>query len=665
MSPDRATRASVAELTPTRLAYTPVGDQLALVRLLARLDASLTPPADAKLVITRGAEATSHPARACRLGDREASGRRRRADSGLVWRASFAVALEIVEFPLAVFELTGPGGTTLALPRPELLADAMPDVAELRSGLIPPGHVLRRLMAIVTAATVTSASTPAISWAADGGGTAAGNAGANAIHRTVDVKRAKAQLATNAATAIAVTKPVPRATTPATKPTPASTPAPAKTKAPERKALKPQEHKAAKPQEHKAAKPHTDHTAPHATAITPEPASTHHAPAHHKSQPQRHHLTAATPRPATANSVTPTAPHTGAHGDKPLSTRAHHDKPLATKPHSDHKRAHKHHTVTTNTVAPTAQPPIQPHAQLSPTPPDTSALSGTLPGFAANPALAHELSRLSTLLANGDQPPSFLIPIYKAAGHRYHVPWKVLAAINSIETDYGRNLNTSSAGAVGWMQFMPDTWREYGVSTNPKRKPDPNDPNDAIFAAARYLAANGARHNLRGAIFAYNHAKWYVDEVLWKAQVIKGPGEMPISGSARAKVGSMVAMADLLVGKPYIWGGGHGGWGIAAGYDCSGFVSAVLHAAGYLSQPQTTETLPSQPGIEKGPGRYVTIFDRAGVGAEGHVIINLNGKFYESGGSAASGGGAGVKRLLNPPADYLASFNVLLHPAGL
>ncbi|MEA2469933.1 MAG: hypothetical protein QOE38_932, partial [Thermoleophilaceae bacterium] len=59
--------------------------------------------------------------------------------------------------------------------------------------------------------------------------------------------------------------------------------------------------------------------------------------------------------------------------------------------------------------------------------------------------------------------PPFLLSIYQAAGIQYGIRWEVLAAINEIETDYGRNLNVSSAGAVGWMQFMPQTWRRYGV----------------------------------------------------------------------------------------------------------------------------------------------------------------------------------------------------------
>ena len=118
--------------------------------------------------------------------------------------------------------------------------------------------------------------------------------------------------------------------------------------------------------------------------------------------------------------------------------------------------------------------------------------------------------------------PPFLLPIYQAAGIQYGVRWEVLAAINEIETDYGRNLNVSSAGAVGWMQFMPATWELYGVDANRDGERDPFNPVDAIFAAARYLRAAGADTDLRKAIFAYNHADWYVDSVLLRARVIGG-----------------------------------------------------------------------------------------------------------------------------------------------
>jgi hypothetical protein len=121
--------------------------------------------------------------------------------------------------------------------------------------------------------------------------------------------------------------------------------------------------------------------------------------------------------------------------------------------------------------------------------------------------------------------PPFLLPIYQAAGIEYDVPWQVLAAINEIETDYGRNLSISSAGAVGWMQFLPSTWKRWGVDGNGDGVADPYNPVDAVFAAARYLHAAGASKDLGGAIFSYNHAGWYVQSVLLRAKLIGGmPG---------------------------------------------------------------------------------------------------------------------------------------------
>ncbi len=110
--------------------------------------------------------------------------------------------------------------------------------------------------------------------------------------------------------------------------------------------------------------------------------------------------------------------------------------------------------------------------------------------------------------------PPFLLPIYQACGTQYGIPWQVLASINRIETAFGTNLNVSSAGALGWMQFIPSTWEAYGVDANNDGRKDPYNPVDAICAAARYLNAAGGAEDLRTAIFAYNHADWYVDEVL-------------------------------------------------------------------------------------------------------------------------------------------------------
>jgi hypothetical protein len=123
--------------------------------------------------------------------------------------------------------------------------------------------------------------------------------------------------------------------------------------------------------------------------------------------------------------------------------------------------------------------------------------------------------------------PPFLLPIYQACGTQYGIPWQVLASINRIETAFGTNLNVSSAGAMGWMQFIPSSWRAYGVDANQDGRKDPYNPVDAICAAARYLRAAGAARDLREAIFAYNHADWYVDEVLLYAnQYAKLPDEL-------------------------------------------------------------------------------------------------------------------------------------------
>ena len=138
------------------------------------------------------------------------------------------------------------------------------------------------------------------------------------------------------------------------------------------------------------------------------------------------------------------------------------------------------------------------------------------------------------------------------------------------------------------------------------------------------------------------------------------------AGVGDPRVTAMVNEANSLVGKPYVYGGGHSGWGPQSGYDCSGFVSAVLHAGGCLTSPVDTTALPSQAGMVSGPGQYVTVYDRALPGQSGHVIIEINGQFYESGGMhGAWGGGGGVQKIGTPSASYLATFPTVLHPEGL
>jgi SLT domain-containing protein len=145
---------------------------------------------------------------------------------------------------------------------------------------------------------------------------------------------------------------------------------------------------------------------------------------------------------------------------------------------------------------------------------DNPSLSMSLPGPAP--------VGVPNFVINKFRIPPFLLPIYQAAGVQYGIRWEVLAAINEIETDYGRNLNVSSAGALGWMQFIPSSWRTYGVDANRDGEKDPYNPVDAIFAAGRYLKAAGGDAQLRRAIFAYNHADWYVDSVLMRARMIAG-----------------------------------------------------------------------------------------------------------------------------------------------
>lgn len=125
--------------------------------------------------------------------------------------------------------------------------------------------------------------------------------------------------------------------------------------------------------------------------------------------------------------------------------------------------------------------------------------------------------------------PADYLALYVAAGERYGLDWAVLAAIGKIETDHGRSdlpgvksgVNTHGC-CGGPMQFWiapphPNTWDRYGVDANKDGRRDPHDPVDAIPAAARYLRASGAPADWRRAIFAYNHAGWYVDQVLAQA----------------------------------------------------------------------------------------------------------------------------------------------------
>jgi murein DD-endopeptidase MepM/ murein hydrolase activator NlpD len=158
------------------------------------------------------------------------------------------------------------------------------------------------------------------------------------------------------------------------------------------------------------------------------------------------------------------------------------------------------------------------------------------------PALPFSLSSpfggLPSFFIESFQIPPFLLPIFQAAGTAYGIPWQVLAAINEVETDYGRDLSVSTAGAEGWMQFLPSEWAQYGVDANGDGWEDPYNPADAIFAAARYLRAAGGDTNIKAAVLAYNHSQEYVESVMLRAQLLDGtPPELlgAITGLTEAR----------------------------------------------------------------------------------------------------------------------------------
>jgi hypothetical protein len=124
---------------------------------------------------------------------------------------------------------------------------------------------------------------------------------------------------------------------------------------------------------------------------------------------------------------------------------------------------------------------------------------------------------VSSVYARQTIPPSYLDLYRRAAVTCPGLPWTVLAAIGTLETRNGQNVHTSVGGAVGPMQFLPSTWARWGYDANGDGAADINDPRDAVFVAARYLCAVGAGRggsSLNDAIYSYNHAWWYVRDVI-------------------------------------------------------------------------------------------------------------------------------------------------------
>ena len=157
------------------------------------------------------------------------------------------------------------------------------------------------------------------------------------------------------------------------------------------------------------------------------------------------------------------------------------------------------------------------------------------PAQAASPSVGiGGLGGEPSALAKTSIPVGYLAWYIGAAQTCQGLPWPVLAGIGKVESDHGQSnlpgvhTGANAAGAEGPMQFLPATFGEFAVDADPAQPVSPYDPADAIYTAARMLCADGARGGspagIDRAIFAYNHASWYVTEVLSWAARYASPG---------------------------------------------------------------------------------------------------------------------------------------------
>jgi hypothetical protein len=337
-------------------------------------------------------------------------------------------------------------------------------------------------------------------------------------------------------------------------------------------------------------------------------------------------------------------------------------------------------------------------------------------------------------LAEREIPPLYL-RLYQQGAQRYGLDWTVLAGIGKVECDHGRDPDPSctqegavnAAGAGGPMQFIASTWAEYGVDAEGDGPPDRWNPADAIFSAANYLRASGAPADYRQAIYAYNHAEWYVDEVMnWAARYGASPtastgpssqaslAEDPLAegdGEAEAPEGADVRLADesptpvrfipgeraelapgdghlalvpagvpatvqamVVAGNelqdlPYGPGGHPDPLG-AAEEDCSSTLNYVLYRAGVRPLSEILRDNPlAQDYVSwgaPGPGRWVTIY--ASASPTPHVFIVIAGLRLDT---SHDGTDVGPNRYENGPRwrilDHIPTWAdwSVRHPPGL
>jgi cell wall-associated NlpC family hydrolase len=231
----------------------------------------------------------------------------------------------------------------------------------------------------------------------------------------------------------------------------------------------------------------------------------------------------------------------------------------------------------------------------------------------------------ATAAATSKIPPAMLALYQEAAVTCPGLPWTILAAIGTVESDNGQsNLpgvhsGANAAGAEGIMQFEPATFAAYDEPVPPGGAvpPTPYDPTDAVYAAARLLCADGGAGgaDLSEAVYAYNHSASYVAQVLALAQTYAA-GTAGVTGTGVATAVSdtgagaiAVSWALSQIGTPYVWGGETPG----VGFDCSGLVQAAYAAAGVtlprVAQDQYDSTPKLEPGAALVPGDLVFFGD--------------------------------------------------------
>jgi peptidoglycan DL-endopeptidase CwlO len=261
-----------------------------------------------------------------------------------------------------------------------------------------------------------------------------------------------------------------------------------------------------------------------------------------------------------------------------------------------------------------------------------------------------------TASKQADSIPANYLHWFQLVGLQFNIPWTVLAGIGKVESDDGRTTlpgvtsGSNSFGAAGPMQIgiggaSTDTWAQVATVEDGHPPASVYNPADAIAGAAKYLVAHGAQQSIPVAIFAYNHADWYVQEVLsWASTYATGgftvASVTPNTGAAAgtggtgqsctqnsvlasfvaptAAVQTAVSFAEQQLGKPYLWGG----TGPDA-FDCSGLVMMAYQAANILI-PRTSEAqwaqLPHVAESDVRPGDLVFFAGSDGSAtAPGHV----------------------------------------------